>query len=331
VNRFLRHGPPVGRRAALAAALLALALPAWPQAPARIAWLWPGSAESSVAFLAAFKQGMRENGLSEGRDFVIEQRYGEGKYERFPALVDELLRHEPAVILAVTIASVQAAQKATHDVPIVFVSTNDPVGSGLIASLAQPGGNTTGLSNQNEDLVPKYLELLRETLPRAARIAVFSNPDNPSNARMFERVRASAAGFGMAARKFEAASPAALDATFARIDEYRPDALLIVPDSLFFDQGRRIAAYALKAHLPTFTQQSEMVTAGNLMSYGTQRRELYRRAATYVRKILAGAKPADLPVEQPMKFDLSINLGTARALGLAIPQAVLLRADEVIQ
>jgi putative ABC transport system substrate-binding protein len=315
----------------VAAWLLAVALPGWTQAPARIAWLWPGSAENSVAFLAAFKRGMHENGLQEGRDFVVEQRFGEGKYERFPALVDELLKHDPAVILAVTIASVQAAQKATRAVPIVFVSTNDPVGSGLITSLAKPGGNTTGLSNQNEDLVPKYLELLRETLPRASRIAVFSNPDNPSNAKMFERVREAAAGFGITSRKFEAASPEAFDAAFGKIAEYRPDALLLVPDSLFFDQRKRIAAYALKARLPTFSQQSEMVDAGTLMSYGAQRRELYRRAATYVKKILAGAKPAELPVEQPMKFELSINLGTARALGLTIPQAVLLRADEVIE
>ena len=318
-------------RIMLAAAMLALALPAWSQVPARIAWIWPGSVENSVAYLAAFKQGMRENGLSEGRDFVIDQRFAEGKYERFPALVDDVLKHDPAVILVVTIASVQAAQKATHAVPIVFVSTNDPVGSGLIASLAKPGGNTTGLSNQNEDLVPKYLELLRETLPRAARIAVFSNPDNPSNDKMFERVRLSASGFGITARKFEAASPEALDAAFAKIAEYRPDALLVIPDSVFFDQRKRIAAYALQARLPTFSHQSEMVAAGNLMSYGTQRRELYRRAATYVRKILAGAKPAELPVEQPMKFELSINLSTARALGLTIPQAVLLRVDEVIE
>ena len=331
MNPRLRPVLVIALLTALAATLLALAPPAWAQAPARIAWLWPGSAENSVVFLAAFKQGMRENGLAEGRDFVIEQRFGEGKYERFPALVDELLKHDPAVILAVTIASVQAAQKATHAVPIVFVSTNDPVGSGLITSLAKPGGNTTGLSNQNEDIIPKYLELLRETLPRAARIAVLSNPDNPSNAGMFERVRDSAAGFGIAARKVEAASPEAFDAAFRRIAEYRPDALLVIPDSVFFDQRRRIADYALKARLPTFSQQSEMVAAGNLMSYGTQRRELYRRAATYVKKILAGAKPADLPVEQPMKFDLSINLGTAKALGLAIPQSVLLRADEVIE
>ena len=311
--------------------LLALALPSWAQVPARIAWIWPGSAENSVDFLSAFKQGMRENGLSEGRHFVVEQRFGEGRYERFPMLVDELLKHDPAVIMVVTIASVQAAQKATRTVPIVFVSTNDPVGSGLVDSLARPGGNTTGLSNQNEDLVPKYLELLRETLPRALRIAVLSNPGNRSNPKMSERVRDLAAGFGIATRVFEATSPEGLDAALSTMAEYRPDAMLMIPDSLFFDQRDRVGAFALKNRIPTFTQQSEMVVSGSLMSYGTQRRELYRRAADYVRKILAGAKPADLPVEQPTKFEMVVNLKTAKALGIKIPGSILLRADRAIE
>jgi putative tryptophan/tyrosine transport system substrate-binding protein len=316
----------------LAALILALALPSWAQAPARIGWLWPGSAEREAAdYLLAFKQGMRENGLTEGRDFVLEQRFAEGRYERFPALVDELLKHDPAVILMVTIASVQAAQKATKAVPIVFVSTNDPVGSGLVESLAKPGGNTTGLSNQNEDLVPKYLELLRETLPHVSRIAVLSNPGNASNPKMAERLRDSAARLGIATRVFEATSPETLDATLSSLAEYRPDAMLSVPDSLISDQPNRVCGFPLRNGVPSFTFQSDMVASGCLMSYGTKRRELYRRAATYVKKILAGAKPADLPVEQPTKFELVINLKTAKALGLTIPQSVLLRADEVIQ
>ncbi len=318
------------RRQLLALPLLGTAR-VWAQAPARIAWVWPGSAENSVVFLAAFRQGMRENGLTEGKHFVIEQRFGEGRYERFPALVDELLKHDPAVIMVVTIASVQAAQKATRTVPIVFVSTNDPVGSGLVDSLARPGGNTTGLSNQNEDLVPKYLELLRETLPQASRVAVLSNPGNRSNPKMSARVRDLAAGFGITTRVFEATSPEALDAALSAMTGYRPDAMLIVPDALFSDQRDRVGAFALNNRIPTFSQQSEMVASGSLMSYGTQRRELYRRAATYVKKIIAGTKPADLPVEQPTKFELVINLRTAKALGLTIPKALLLRADEVIE
>ena len=320
----------ITRRQLLALPLLGTAR-VWAQSPPRIAWVWPGSAKNSVVFLAAFKQGMRENGLTEGKHFVIEQRFGEGRYERFPALVDELLKHDPAVIMVVTIASVQAAQKATRTVPIVFVSTNDPVGSGLVASLARPGGNTTGLSSQNEDVFLKYLELLRETLPRASRIAVLSNPGNPSNPKMSERVRDLAAGFGIAARVFEATSPEGLDAALSTMAEYRPDAMLTVPDALFTDQRGRIGAFLLKNRLPAFTHQSEMVVSGSLMSYGTQRPELYRRAATYVKKILTGAKPADLPVEQPTKFELVINLKTAKAIGLTIPQSLLLRADEVIQ
>jgi len=317
--------------ALLVACLMAMSPHALAQSPALIAWVWPGSSASAEAYLAAFKEGMRENGLVEGRHFVIEQRHGEGNYERFPALIDELLKHDPAVIMAVTIASVRAAQQATKTVPIVFVSTNDPLGSGLVTSLARPGGNTTGLSNQNEDLVTKYVELLHRALPRAQRVAVLDNPANPSNPKMFRRVSDSAVGFGIAAREFEAVSPEALDATLGAIARHRPDVLLVLPDSLFFDQRDRIAAFALRNRIPTFTQQSEMVGAGCLMSYGTQRRELYRRSAIYVKKILAGARPGDLPVEQPTKFELVINLKTANALGITIPQAVLQRADEVLQ
>ncbi|HEV8096582.1 MAG TPA: ABC transporter substrate-binding protein [Burkholderiales bacterium] len=318
-------------RVLVATLLLAFALPSSAQTPARIAWIWPGSAKSSEAFLSAFRQGMSENGLSEGKNFVIEQRFGEGRYERFPDLVKELLEHKPAVIMAVTIASVRAAQKATQTIPIVFVSTNDPVGSGLVKSLSRPGGNTTGLSNQNEDLVPKYVELLRETLPRVSRLAILMNPDNPSNPKMAERVRDFSTGFGISVMVFSAVSPQRLGAAFGQMAGYRPDALLVVPDFVFFDQRERIGAFALSQGVPVFAQQSEMVASGSLMSYGTERRELYRRAATYVKKILDGAKPADLPVEQPIRFELIVNLKTAKALGIRIPQPVLLRADQVIE
>jgi putative ABC transport system substrate-binding protein len=315
--------------------VLALSVQSWcgAETPARIAWIWPGGAATSADYLSAFKQGMRENGLVEGTHFVIEQRYGEGKYDRFPALIDEVLKRDPAVIMVVTIASVRAAQQATKTVPIVFVSTNDPVGSGLVASLAHPGSNITGLSNQNEDLVPKskYLALLRETLPRAVHVAVLGNPDNLSNPKMFESVRDAAAGFGITTRLFEATTPDSFDAAFGAIAQYHPDALLVLPDSVFSDWRDRLAAFALRNRIPTFTQSSEMVASGTLMSYGTRRRELYRRSATYVKKILAGVKPGDLPVEQPTNFELVINLKTAKALGLAIPRDLLLRADEVIQ
>ena len=318
--------------ALLAAWLVAMSPAVHGQSPPLVAWVWPGSAANAELYLAAFREGMHENGLVEGRHFVIEERHAEGNYERFPALIDELLKRDPAVVMVVTIASVRAAQQATTTVPIVFVSTNDPVGSRLITSLAHPGGNTTGLSNQNEDLVTKWVELLHEALPQALRVAVLSNPANSSNPRMFKRVRDAAAAFGIATREFEAVSPEALDTAFSAIAQHRPDALLVLPDSVLGDRGRdRIAAFAIKNRIPLVGNSREGASAGALMSYGTQRRELYRRSAAYVKKILAGVKPGDLPVEQPTHFELVINLRTARALGLAIPPSVLLRADEVIE
>ena len=319
---------------ALAAALLLLllALPSWPQAPARIALIWPGRADEAALYLSEFRRGMHENGLTEGKEFVLDQRFAEGRYERFPALVDEMLKRDPAIIMVVTIASVQAAQRATRTVPIVFVSTNDPVGSGLVDSLARPGGNSTGLSNQNEDLVPKYLQQLRETLPRASRIAVLSNPGNASNPKMAERVRELSAGLGIAARVFEASSLEAVDAALGAITQHRPDGLLVLPDAMLSARRDRISEIALRNRFPVFVASAaEIVATGMLMSYGTRRSELYFRAANYVKKILGGARPGELPVEQPTRFELIINMRTARALGLTIPQALLLRADEVIE
>ena len=311
----------------------AFATPSWAQTktPARIAWIGPGSASATAMRVSAFKDGMRENGLLEGKHYVLDERYAEGNYDRFPALTDELLKRNPAIIMVTTIASVRAAQQATKTIPILFISTNDPVGSGLVASLARPGGNTTGLSSQNEDTVSKYVELLRELLPRAARVAALVNPGNPSGIRMFERARDSAGGFGIGARAFEAASPQGLDAAFNAITQYRPDALLVVADSMLGSERDRIAAFALKQRIPAIASQSDFVVSGCLMSYGTNTIELFRRAATYARKILAGAKPADLPVEQPTKFELLINSKTAKTLGITIPQSILIRADKVIE
>ncbi len=315
----------------VALVLALLAAPSWAQAPPRIAWLWPGTPEGQAPAVSAFKDGMRENGLVEGKDYALDERYAAGRYDRCPALVDELLTREPAILMANTIASVQAAQRATKTVPIIFVNTNDPVGSGLVPSLAHPGGNTTGLSTQNEDVVEKYVELLHEVLPHASRLAVLSNPDNPSCPRMFERVRAAATALGITARAFEVTSPNGLKPVFSAITQYRPDALLVLPDAMFYDQRAPICAFATKQRIPAFVKDDESVTAGCLLSYGSSRREVFRRSAIYVKKILAGAKPTDLPVEQPTKFDLVINLKTAKALGLTIPQSLLMRADEVIQ
>ena len=318
-------------RGVVAALLVALVLPASAQTPARIARIGPGSAASAVQCLTAFREGMREGGLVEGTHYVLDERYADGNYDRFPALTGELLKRNPALIMVSTIASVRAAQQATKTVPIVFVAVNDPLGSGLVANLARPEGNTTGLSNQAEDTMAKNLQLLREVLPRAARVAVLFNPSNASNPKLLERVRVAAPGLGITVHAFEAAAPGALDAVLGAIAQNRPDALLVLRDAMFADQRDRLAASALKVRIPLFVGQRVMVAAGGLMVYDASVTDQCHRSATYVKKILAGARPADLPVEQPTKFELVINLKTAKALGITIPPSVLLRADEVIQ
>ena len=316
---------------ALGASALAVAAPMRAQALPRIAWIGPSDAAGQVRYIAAFKEGMRENGLLDGKDYVLDAQYADGHYDRFPAMVDAALKRDPALIVVITIASVRAAQQATKAVPIVFVSTNDPLGSGLVASLARPGGNTTGISNQAEDVIVKYVELLREALPQTKRVAVLLNPGNPSNLRMFERVRGSAHDRGISVTAYEAGSPEAIDAALERIARQRPDALLPNSDAMLLQYRDRIAAFALKERLPSIGTSPETAKSGYLLAYGANRPDMYRRAATYARKILAGAKPADLPVEQPTKFELVINLKTAKALGVTIPQSLLLSADEVIQ
>jgi putative ABC transport system substrate-binding protein len=313
------------------ALLLLIAVPCWAQAPSRIAFLWPGSPEGSAVSLAAFREGMRENGMVEGTDYVLDERYASGKYEQLPALAGELVKRNPAILMASVIAGVRAAQQATKTVPIIFVASNDPVGSGLVASLAHPGGNTTGFTSQNEDASNKNIELLREVLPRASRIAVLSNPKNPTNPKMFERMRIAASTLGITARAFEAASPEGLAAAFSAITQYRPDALVVLGEAMFYDQRGPISKFATSQKIPTIAVYSEFVTSGCLMSFGVNRPELYRRSTIYVKKILEGAKPADLPVEQPTKFELAVNLKTAKELGITVPQSVVLRADEVIQ
>ena len=274
---------------------------------------------------------MRENGMVEGQHYVLDERYADGEYDRFPALTEELLALKPAIIMVNTIASVRVAQQATKTVPIVFVATNDPLGSGLIASYARPGGNTTGLSTQMEDVVTKPLQLLRELLPHASRIAVLVNPGNPSGPKLFEHLRTSALRLGIDAVAVEVASPQGLDAALDSIAQLRSEALLGVPDAMLASERERIAAFAIRSRIPSFGTARENAVAGALITYGFVQREQFRRAAIYVKKILAGAKPADLPVEQPTKFELVINLKTAKALGLTIPQSLLLRADEVIR
>lgn len=310
---------------------------AWPlvvrsqHKPARIALLMSGSPGSSGIFVEAIKQGLRGQGLIEERDYVLDVRWAEGMYGRFPALAIELLKQNPSVILVHTIAAARAAQLASNTIPVVMAAINNPVGVGLIASLARPGGNITGLATLMEELSAKVFEMMLMVAPKARRIATLFNPANPSNLMMLEDARKWAGASGLMLLPLEFKTPGELDATFEPLAKRKADALLVISDSGLFDARERIAALALRYRLPSFSGYPELSDAGGLLAYGPSRLEIWRRSAYYVKRILDGAKPADLPVEQPTKIELVINLKTAKALKLNIRQSMLLRADRVIE
>ena len=297
----------------------------------RIVFIWPGSPSGEAVRSDAFKQGLRDVGLVAGQHYLLFERYADGQYERFAGIVAEELTLKPAIIVVNTIASVRAAQQATRSVPIIFVATNDPVGTGLVASYARPGGNTTGLSSQNEDTVVKQLQLLHEVLPRANRLAVLVNPGNPSGLKLFERLRGAGAPLGMATTAIEVTSPQGLDAAFKAIARLRPDSLQVMSDAMLFSERERITAFGLRERMPVTSTSAEVAHAGALFSYGATQIDLFRRAGGYVKRVLEGAPAGEMPVEQPTRFQLVINLKTARAIGVTIPQSLLLRADEVIE
>jgi putative ABC transport system substrate-binding protein len=301
------------------------------QQPALIGFLISGAADSFAIFVDAFKEGMRDNGMAEGRDYVLDLRYAEGDYSRFPALAAEAVGRKPAVIVVTTISAARAAQRATATIPIVMTSLIDPVGQGLITSLARPGGNTTGLANLAQDVMPRLIQLLRAILPSVRVVAILFNPANPANREIVERLMAQAGSISVTVRPVEFRGAGALDATFAELARQPPEALVVMSDAAVYDLRGPISALALKHRLPTIAYVPEFTDAGALMSYGPPRRAMYRHAASYVKKILTGAKPADLPVEQPTQIELSINLQTAKALGITIPDAVLAQADRVIE
>jgi len=333
----VRFAPPAGLAlVALALALLAapLAIEAQPAAKVfRIGLLGPFQpTDPRVSRLwEALFQGLRELGYVEGKNIVIEGRFSEGKHERLPALAAELVRLKVDVIVTGSSPAPEAAKQATSTIPIVFGIHSDPVGSGLVASLARPGGNVTGLSMLSRDLVGKHLQLLKEAVPRISRVAVLSNPSNPSLALSVTEAEAAARSLKVRLQMVEARAPGDLAGAFSAMTKERAGGLLVLGDPMLFGQRTRIAELAATHRLPMITAVREFAEAGGLMTYGANLRESFRRAATYVDKILKGAKPADLPVEQPTKFEFVINLKTARALGLTIPEAVLLRADEVLQ
>ena len=298
----------------------------------RIGFLGTRSPSDTSPYLDAFRQGLRELGRVEGQNIVIDYRFAEGRFDRLSDLAAELVRLKVDIIVAATTPAAVAAKKATETIPIVAISVGDPVGLGLIASLARPGGNLTGLSySVGLEIAGKGLELLKETVPKVRRVAILSNPGNPFQPLAITEVNVAARSLGVQLQLLEARGPNELDGAFAAMAQERVGALLVVADSLFLLHRTRLADLAARSRLPAAYGSTENVEAGGLMSYGPSIRDFYRRAATYVDKILKGAKPGDLPVEQPTKFELVINLKTAKALGLTIPPSLLQRADEVIE
>ncbi len=299
----------------------------------RVGFLASGAAASinSAAQVATLKHGLEDNGLVDGRDYIFEVRFAGGHYEKFPELARELAQAGARAILVNTIASARAAQNLDPPVPVVMMSINDPVGMGLVASLARPGGHTTGMASLNEDLTPKLMEFPRAILLRASSIGALHNPANPTNLAFLKSLDEYAGAAGMRAIAIPITSRDELEAAFAALASQRPDALLVVADSGLFDLSDRIAALALMHRLPTFSTSPDFVKFGGLIAYGASREKLYLRSAWYVKRILEGASPGDLPVEQPSKIELWINLKTAKALGLTIPESLLGIADEVIE
>ena len=318
----------------ISALLLALSVSAQAQQPQkipRLGYLSYGSVEIDKSLLAALQQGLRELGYLEGKNIVIEQRYAEGQSDKLPELVAEFVRVKADVIVVTGDPAAHAAKKATRAIPIVIVTSPDPVGTGLIESLAHPGGNVTGLSDFHGGVVTKRLELLKDVAPLASRIAVLLNPANPSNPIQLKDIQAAAPAFRVTLISLEVKGPDDLDPAFKMVVKERPGALLVLGDRLFATNQTQIIELAVKNRLPAIYSQGLYVEAGGLMSYGANFTDQYRRAAIYVDKILKGAKPADLPVEQPKKFEFVINLKAAKQIGLTIPPNVLARADKVIR
>jgi len=298
----------------------------------RIGYLRSTSPSDRPPLLDAFRQGLRELGWVEGRNIVIDYRYAEGRFDRLPDLAAELVRLKVDIIVASPTPAAAAAKNATQTIPIVMIAVTDPVGLGLIASLARPGGNVTGLSySVGPEIIGKQLELLKETVPKVRRVAILSNPANPSQPLSIRELKVAARSLGVQLQLLEAQGPNEFDGAFAAMATERVGALVVMSDSMLNSHRTRLADLAARSRLPAAYGLRENVEAGGLVSYGPSVRDLFRRSATYVDKILKGAKPADLPVERPTKFDLVINLKTVKALGLTIPQSLLGRADEVIQ
>ena len=289
------------------------------------------SSPSSVARWKAFREQLRELGYVEGRNVIFEVQWADGQATRLPKLVAELVSLNVDVMVTVTSEAALAAKQATSSIPIVTATAADPILVGLVGSLARPGGNITGVFSLSIDLVGKRLELLKQLVPRVSRVAILRDPENRSSMLQASNVESPAKALGLVVQSVDVRDPSQLDGAFSAMSRAHVDAVILGVNTPFIARRRRIAELAVSHRLPMMTPTKEYAEAGALVSYGTDYPDQFRRAATYVDKILKGAKPADLPIEQPTKFELVINLKTAKALGLTIPQSLLLRADQVIQ
>jgi putative ABC transport system substrate-binding protein len=296
----------------------------------RIGYLDGSSPSARTTLIDAFKDRLRELGYAPS-EYVLDSRWAEGYDERLPGLAAELVRDKPDVIVTVGPQPAFAAAQATKTIPIVFVGVGDPVGTGLVSNLARPPANVTGVTLLAIELAPKRLETLKQAVPGAVRVAILWNPANPVNERELQQARLAAGSLGVTLIPVEFRNPEELDEAFAATARYRPDAVFVLSSPVTFLNRPRIADFALKQRLPMICALREYAFSGCLMSYGPSYADHFRRAAYFVDRILKGAKPGDLPVEQPTKFEFVINLKTAKALGLTVPQSLVLRADEVIQ
>jgi putative tryptophan/tyrosine transport system substrate-binding protein len=320
---------------AVAGALFASPIPVEAQQAAkvpRIGYFGSNSVETSKWTLSAFREVLRERGWIEGQNIVLEVRFSDGKVDQFPTIVAELIRLKVDVIVTTSSGTTWAAKNATQSIPIVMAASVNALGEGLVASLAHPGGNITGMTFlAGPEIAGKQLQLLKEVAPAVSRVAVLINPTNRAHAGFTSEVKVAARSFGAQVQVLEASIPEQLDSAFAAMTKEHATALLVLTDSVFFGQRQRIANLAAKSRIPALYSQREFVDDGGLVSYGPSLVDMFRRAAIHVDKILRGAKPGDIPVEQPTKFELVINLKAAKALGLAFPQTLQFRADDVIQ
>jgi putative ABC transport system substrate-binding protein len=313
---------------------LALPFPVRAQQPTklpRIGYIGGASLSTSPARIEAFRQGLRELGYVEGKNIVIEYRHAEGKLDRLPALAAELVRLKVDIIVTSTPLATRAAKEATSTIPIVMTQDADPVGNGFVASLARPGGNITGLATLSPELSGKRLELLKETVPKLSRVAVFGTSINPGYAQVLKEIELAAKAFKVQLQYLDVLSPKDIETAFRAAGKGRAEAILVLGSPVFFSQRAQIADLAAKNRLPATYPQSDFMDVGGLMFYGPNTIDLFRRAATYVDKILKGRTPADLPVEQPMRFEFIISLIAAKKIGLTIPPNVLVRATKVIK